>query len=127
SYFKDLIMEVAEALEEENVSLSLPSQRADRFSLDVAEAVQSVRKSTLTFAPEAGTPRLRDVINKNLTDAEIMNAVTTAYRAGWNKVKLYFIIGLPTETHEDLDGIHDIVTRIKDTCAAIKRDSDLSI
>jgi radical SAM-linked protein len=126
SYFKPLILEVAEALEEENVSLSLPSQRADRFSLDVAEAVQSIRKSTLTFAPEAGTARLRDVINKNLTDAEIMNAVTTAYRAGWNKVKLYFIIGLPTETHADLDGIVDIVKRMQDACAAIKREPGLS-
>ncbi|MCE3234556.1 MAG: hypothetical protein K0Q50_736 [Vampirovibrio sp.] len=127
SYFKPLILEVAEALENENVSLSLPSQRADRFSLDVAEAVQSIRKSTLTFAPEAGTPRLRDVINKNLTDAEIMNAVTTAYRAGWNKVKLYFIIGLPTETHDDLDGIVDIVRRMQEACFAIKREPGLSL
>jgi radical SAM-linked protein len=81
----------------------------------------------LTFAPEAGTPRLRDVINKNLTDAEIMNAVTTAYRAGWNKVKLYFIIGLPTETHDDLDGIVDIVRRMQQACAAIKREPGLSL
>lgn len=127
SYFKPLILEVAEALQEENVSLSLPSQRADRFSLDVAEAVQSIRKSTLTFAPEAGTPRLRDVINKNLTDAEIMNAVTTAYKAGWNKVKLYFIIGLPTETHADLDGIVDLIRRLQEACREIKRDPELSI
>lgn len=127
SFFKPLILEVSDALEDENVSLSLPSQRADRFSLEVAEAVQSIRKSTLTFAPEAGTPRLRDVINKNLTDSEIMNAVTTAYRAGWNKVKLYFIIGLPTETHDDLDGIVDIVNRLQEACRAIKREPGLSI
>lgn len=127
SYLKPLINEVAGALKEKNVSLSLPSQRADRFNLEVAEAVQSVRKSTLTFAPEAGTARLRDVINKNLTDAEIMNAVTTAYQAGWNKVKLYFIIGLPTETHADLDGIVDTVQRMKGLCAAIKRDPGKSI
>ena len=127
SYFKPLILEVAEALKEENVSLSLPSQRADRFSIDVAEAVQSVRKSTLTFAPEAGTTRLRDVINKNLTDAEIMDAVTNAYKAGWNKVKLYFIIGLPTETHDDLDGIVDIITRMQAACRDIKRDPTLSV
>ena len=126
SYFKPLIMEVAEALKDENVSLNLPSQRADRFSLDVAEAVQSIRKSTLTFAPEAGTTRLRDVINKNLTDAEIMNAVTTAYRAGWNKVKLYFMIGLPTETHDDLDGIVDIVNRMQQACLEIRREPGLS-
>lgn len=127
SYFKPLILEVADALQDENVSLSLPSQRADRFSLDVAEAVQSIRKSTLTFAPEAGTSRLRDVINKNLTDVEIMNAVTTAYKAGWNKVKLYFIIGLPTETHDDLDGIVDTVHRLQEACREIKRDPELSI
>ncbi len=127
SYFKPLVLEVADALKEYNVSLSLPSQRADRFSLDVAEAVQSVRKSTLTFAPEAGTMRLRDVINKNLSDKEIMNAVTSAYQAGWNKVKLYFMIGLPTETHEDLDGILDIVRRMQAACAQIKRESSLSI
>lgn len=127
SYFKPLILEVAEALADENVSLSLPSQRADRFSLDVAEAVQSIRKSTLTFAPEAGTARLRDVINKNLTDAEIMNAVTTAYRAGWNKVKLYFMIGLPTETHDDLDGIVDLVSRMQKACLDIKREPGLSM
>ncbi len=126
SYFKPLILEVAEALKDENVSLNLPSQRADRFSLDVAEAVQSIRKSTLTFAPEAGTARLRDVINKNLTDAEIMNAVTTAYRAGWNKVKLYFMIGLPTETHDDLDGILDIVNRMQQACLEIRREPGLS-
>lgn len=126
SYFKPLIMEVAEALKGENVSLNLPSQRADRFSLDVAEAVQSIRKSTLTFAPEAGTTRLRDVINKNLTDAEIMNAVTTAYRAGWNKVKLYFMIGLPTEVHDDLDGIVELVNRMQKACLAIRREPGLS-
>ena len=127
SYFRPLILEVAEALEEEGVSLPLPSQRADRFSLDVAEAVQSVRKSTLTFAPEAGTKRLRDVINKNLSDEEIMDAVTTAYKAGWNKVKLYFIIGLPTEMLDDLDGIADIVKRMQEACNEIKRDPTLSI
>lgn len=127
SYFKPLVLEVADALDELGVSLSLPSQRADRFSLDVAEAVQSVRKSTLTFAPEAGTQRLRDVINKNLSDAEIVNAVTTAYRSGWNKVKLYFIIGLPTETLDDLDGIVHIVKMLQSACRDIKRETALSI
>lgn len=127
SQFRALAIEVAETLAEHQVSLSLPSQRADRFSLDVAQAVQSVRKSTLTFAPEAGTARLRDVINKNLTDDEILNAVTTAYEAGWNKVKLYFMIGLPTETQADLDGIVDMVQRLKLACKAIQRDPARSI
>lgn len=127
SFFKPLVLEVADALAEKGISLSLPSQRADRFSIDVAEAVQSVRKSTLTFAPEAGTMRLRDVINKNLTDEEITNAVVSAYKTGWNKVKLYFIIGLPTETLDDLDGIVDTVKMLQDECRKIKRDQTLSI
>ena len=127
SHFAPMIKDVASALHEQNVSLSLPSQRADRFSLEVAEAVQSVRKSTLTFAPEAGTARLRDVINKNLTDDEIFNAVTTAYRAGWNKVKLYFMIGLPTETTEDLDGIVSLVHRLRAACRQIKREPGLTL
>jgi radical SAM-linked protein len=126
SQLKPLITEVASVLQEENASLSLPSQRADRFNLEVAEAVQSVRKSSLTFAPEAGTARMRDVVNKNLTDAEIMNAVITAYKAGWNKVKLYFMIGLPTETEADLDGIVDLVKRLQDACRAIRREEGVS-
>ncbi|MEB3206052.1 MAG: TIGR03960 family B12-binding radical SAM protein [Vampirovibrionales bacterium] len=116
SDLKPLILGVSEALKTKNASLSLPSQRADRFNLEVAEAVQTVRKSTLTFAPEAGTPRLRDVINKNLTDADIERAVTTAYKAGWQKVKLYFMIGLPTETDADLDGIVSMVKRLQSLC-----------
>ncbi len=127
SYFKPLILEVADVLKEKNVSLSLPSQRADRFSTEVAEAVQSIRKSTLTFAPEAGTARMRDVINKNLSDDEIMKAVTSAYQSGWNKVKLYFMIGLPTETNADLDGIADMIRRLQAACREIRRDSSLSI
>jgi radical SAM-linked protein len=126
SEFKHLVTDVAGALNNENVSLSLSSQRADRFSLEVAEAVQTVRKSTLTFAPEAGTNRLRDVINKNLSDAEIIKAVTTAFRAGWNKVKLYYMIGLPTETYEDLDGIVNMVQTLRTTCQLIQRTEDIS-
>lgn len=121
SQFKHLVTEVAATLDERNASLSLSSQRADRFSLEVAEAVNKVRKSTLTFAPEAGSARLRDVINKNLTDADIQKAVTSAYRAGWNKVKLYYMIGLPTETFEDLDGIVETVKRLKAACDIISR------
>jgi radical SAM-linked protein len=126
SQLKPLIHEVADALHEKGVSLSLPSQRADRFDLEVAEAVQHIRKSTLTFAPEAGTERLRAVINKNLTEKEILNAVKSSYEAGWNKVKLYFIIGLPTETDEDLLGIVDLVEKMQTMCAAISRDENKS-
>ena len=127
SQLKPLIHEVADALNEKGASLSLPSQRADRFDLEVAEAVQQVRKSTLTFAPEAGTERLRAVLNKNLTEAEIMNAVTSAYKAGWNKVKLYFIIGLPTETDADLRGIGDLVRKMQQVCSEIAREESRSM
>jgi radical SAM family uncharacterized protein/radical SAM-linked protein len=121
SQFKHLVQDVSQAVKEEKASLSLSSQRADRFSLEVAEAVQSVRKSTLTFAPEAGTMRLRDVVNKNLSDDEIIKAVTTAYTAGWNKVKLYFMIGLPTETQSDLDGIIRLLYQMQRACVEIAK------
>ncbi len=107
-------------------SLSLPSQRADSFSLELANIVNSVRKSTLTFAPEAGTQRLRDIINKNLSEEQILNAVITSYEAGWSKVKLYFMIGLPGETFEDLDGIVDLILKIKDKVHALKAQKQLS-
>lgn len=122
SQLTPLVKEVAGALRQQGASLSLPSQRADRFNLEVAQEVQSVRKSTLTFAPEAGSARLRDVINKNLSDKEIQDAVTTAYRAGWNKVKLYFMIGLPTETQEDLDGIVQTVKKLQWLCNDIRQE-----
>ncbi|MEZ4573743.1 MAG: radical SAM protein [Vampirovibrionales bacterium] len=124
---KPLIFEVADALAGAGASLSLPSQRADRFSVDIADAVQQVRKSTLTFAPEAGTERLRAVINKNLSEQEIMHAVTSAYEAGWNKVKLYFMMGLPTERDEDLQGIADLVRKMQAACRDIKRDPAKSL
>lgn len=126
SQLKPLIHEVADTLHEKGVSLSLPSQRADRFDLEVAEAVQQVRKSTLTFAPEAGSERLRGVLNKNLTEAEIMNAVRSSYMAGWNKVKLYFIIGLPTETDDDLLAIAELVRKMQTMCSEIARDQKKS-
>lgn len=87
------------------VSVSLPSLRADNFSLELAREVQKVRRSSITLAPEAGTQRLRDVINKGVTEADLMSATGTAFQAGWQAVKLYFMIGLPTETDADLDGI----------------------
>ncbi len=101
-------------------SLSLPSQRADAFSLELANQVQSVRKSTLTFAPEAGSQRLRDVINKNLSKEQIFDAVLSSYKAGWTKVKLYFMIGLPTETFEDLDAIIDLLADLKNSSKQLK-------
>ena len=96
----------------QRVAISLPSLRPDAFSVGLAEAVSRVRKSGLTFAPEAGTQRLRDVINKNVTEDDLLGAAKIAYEKGWNLIKLYFMIGLPTETYEDLDGIVDLVGKV---------------
>ena len=95
-----------------HISLSVPSLRADNFSRELMEKLQSVRKSGLTFAPEAGTQRLRDVINKNLTEDEILTTCIRAFSGGWNNVKLYFMLGLPTETDEDVLGIAELVYKI---------------
>ena len=94
------------------VNLSVPSLRADNFSRELMQKLQTVRKSGLTFAPEAGTQRLRDVINKNLTEEEILNTCMNAFSGGWNNVKLYFMLGLPTETDEDVLGIAELVYKV---------------
>lgn len=94
------------------VNISLPSLRIDAFSLDVMSKVQDIRKSSLTFAPEAGSQRLRDVINKGLTEEMILNGAGSAFEGGWNKVKLYFMLGLPTETEEDQKGIAWLAEKI---------------
>lgn len=100
------------------VNLSVPSLRADNFSQELMEKLQTLRKSGLTFAPEAGTQRLRDVINKNLTEDEILNTCARAFSGGWNNVKLYFMLGLPTETDEDVLGIADLVYKVIKTWQA---------
>ena len=94
------------------INLSLPSLRADNFSVELMEKVQKVRKSGLTFAPEAGTQRLRDAINKNVTEEDIIRSCSLAFQGGWNKVKLYFMLGLPTETDEDVIGIADLTYKV---------------
>ena len=99
----ELTAELLDFCEERRISLALPSLRADSFSIDLMERIQKVRKSGLTFAAEAGSQRLRDVINKNLTEEDLINACTIAFQGGWNNVKLYFMMGLPTETNEDFD------------------------
>ncbi len=96
------------------VNLSLPSMRADSFTKELMDKISTVRSSTLTFAPEAGTPRLRDVINKNITEEEILRAAGVAYAAGKNQVKLYFMNGLPGETYEDIAGIADLAKHVVD-------------
>lgn len=94
------------------VNISLPSLRIDAFSLDVMSKVQDVRKSSVTFAPEAGTQRMRDTINKGLTEEIILSGAAEAFKGGWNKVKLYFMLGLPTETEEDMEGISHLANKL---------------
>ena len=94
------------------MNLALPSLRADNFNMDLMENIQKVRKSGLTFAPEAGSQRLRDVINKNLYEQDLLDSCAVAFAAGYNSVKLYFMMGLPTETEEDLAGIAAIVRNV---------------
>ena len=112
SAIEQLVTELGLDLAKDGVSLSLPSLRLDSFSGELAEQVQRVRKSGLTFAPEAGTQRLRDVINKNITEEDLVSAVTDAFASGWSGVKLYFMIGLPTETDEDLEGIVELARKV---------------
>jgi len=97
------------------INLSVPSLRADNFSQELMKKLQTLRKSGLTFAPEAGTQRLRDVINKNLTEEEILGSCENAFSGGWNNVKLYFMLGLPTETDEDVLGIAELVYKVIQT------------
>lgn len=112
SKLPELIDRLTAELKEDRVSVSLPSLRIDSFSIELAQKVQQVRKSGLTFAPEAGTQRLRDVINKGVTEENLIEAVGAAFRSGWTSVKLYFMIGLPTETDEDIEGIADLAQRV---------------
>lgn len=114
SRFEDLALELMEMCKGQNVALSLPSLRLDSFSFKVLEEIQGYRKSGLTFAPEAGSQRLRDVINKNITEENIFGAVEQAIELGWEHIKLYFMAGLPGETYDDLDGIRNIAERIMD-------------
>ncbi|GAB4526704.1 MAG: TIGR03960 family B12-binding radical SAM protein [Pleurocapsa sp.] len=112
-------MEIKNRLKDENISLSLPSQRVDRFDDNIANIIGGLRKSGLTFAPEAGTQRMRDVVNKGLTNEELLRGIKTAVEQGWNKVKLYFMIGLPGETDVDVVGIAETVRWLRRECAGI--------
>lgn len=109
---EELVQYLIEDCGGRHVNISLPSLRIDAFSLNVMSKVQDVRKSSLTFAPEAGSQRLRDVINKGLTEEVILNGAAMAFESGWNRVKLYFMLGLPTETEEDIQGIGDLCNKI---------------
>ena len=109
---KELTDELIPYCVDNKINLSVPSLRADNFSQELMRKLQTLRKSGLTFAPEAGTQRLRDVINKNLTEEEILTTCANAFSGGWNNVKLYFMLGLPTETDEDVLGIADLVYKV---------------
>lgn len=117
----ELIRELIRRLDEKHVSISLPSLRLDSVLKDSLEATQKEKKTSLTFAPEAGTQRLRDVINKGVTEEDLMNKVSDAFHGGWSSVKLYFMMGLPTETTEDLDGIADLAKKVVDAYFAVPR------
>lgn len=112
SQLEELVDFLMETCQEKKVNISLPSLRIDAFSLDVMSKVQDVKKSSLTFAPEAGSQRLRDVINKGLTEEVILNGAAMAFEGGWSRVKLYFMLGLPTETEEDIRGIAELCNKI---------------
>ena len=120
--FHDLANGLLDDFSKDQVNLSLPSLRIDSFSLDLMQKIQEVRKSSLTFAAEAGTQRLRNVINKNLTEEDILNGCALAFSGSWERVKLYFMIGLPTETEEDLIGIADLSAKIVDKYYEIPRE-----
>ncbi len=110
-------MEIKNRLKDENISLSLPSQRVDRFDENIAHILGGTRQGSLTFAPEAGTQRMRDIINKGLTNEELLRGVKTAFDQGWDKIKLYFMIGLPGETDVDVLGIAETIHWLRRECS----------
>ncbi len=112
SDIEGLLSELTDYTTKEGINLSLPSLRVDRFNDEVLKKISDVRKSGLTFAPEAGTQRLRDVINKNVTEKNVMDSVRIAFEGGYTNIKLYFMLGLPTETDEDVKGIYDLAKAV---------------
>ncbi len=114
-HLSQLCDELLEYCEPRSIGLSLPSLRADNFSMDIMHRIQKTRKSGLTFAPEAGSQRLRDAINKNVTEEDLLHTCRLAFEGGWNTVKLYFMLGLPTETDEDILGISELANQVLHT------------
>lgn len=112
SQIKEITRLLLNRFEKQGINISLPSLRVDTFSVALAKEIQRVRRAGLTFAPEAGNQRLREVINKGVTEEDLMAAVTAAFKSGWSAIKLYFMIGLPTETEEDIDGIAKLAYRV---------------
>ncbi len=122
SHLQELVYFLIDEFGSKGVNISLPSLRIDAFALDVMSKVQDVKKSSLTFAPEAGSQRMRDVINKGLTEEIILKGAMDAFRGGWNRVKLYFMLGLPGETHEDIEGIAVLSDKIAREYYTIPKD-----
>jgi radical SAM family uncharacterized protein len=122
SKLQELVYFLIDEFRSKGVNISLPSLRIDAFALDVMSKVQDVKKSSLTFAPEAGSQRLRDVINKGLTEEMILKGAMDAFLSGWNRVKLYFMLGLPTETYEDIEGIATLSDKIAREYYTIPKD-----
>ena len=118
----ELIDRLLEITVDKRINLSLPSLRVDNFSMELMEKVQTVKKSGLTFAPEAGTQRLRDVINKNVLESDLLRTSRIAFEGGYNRIKLYFMIGLPTETEEDVLGIADLAQKVVDVFYSIPKE-----
>lgn len=122
THLHELIDKLLEITVDKKINLSLPSLRVDNFHMALMEKVQKVKKSGLTFAPEAGTQRLRDVINKNVLESDLMRTAKIAFEGGYNKIKLYFMIGLPTETYEDIEGIAELAQKVLDVFYSIPKE-----
>jgi len=122
SEIHELVPEIIDSMESQRVSVSLPSLRLDSFLKEDLEKMQSIRKAGLTFAPEAGTQRLRDVINKNVTEEDLLRATSDAFSCGWTGVKLYFMLGLPTETDEDILGIADLARKVSNAFYSLPKE-----
>ncbi len=122
TYLEGLVNFLIDEFKGQGVNISLPSLRIDAFSLNVMSKVQDVKKSSLTFAPEAGSQRLRDVINKGLTEEVILQGARDAFYGGWNRVKLYFMLGLPTETKEDMEGIAELSEKVAEVYYEIPKE-----
>lgn len=127
SHLPELTDRLLAISEQKKVNLAVPSLRVDNFSLGLMDRISKVRKSGLTFAPEAGSQRLRDVINKGVTDDNLISSVCMAVAGGWSTVKLYFMLGLPTETHEDVEAIAELGYRLLDACRGMEGASRLKI
>lgn len=130
SDIQNLVMSLISRYEKDKVGISLPSLRIDAFSVNLINEIQKVRKTGLTFAPEAGSQRMRDIINKGVTEEDLINSVTSAFQSGWNTIKLYFMIGLPFETMEDVEGIAHLAQKVVDAYFSLpkeKRTKGLSV